>query len=99
MYAAPSAARTKATVRMITASFVAGAGAMVFIGLAAPLLTRGALSVVAAEASTLEPAAPLIEPLDVEAVRAQLAAADQTMQAARATTDDDIARLNTLVRR
>ncbi|MBL8531863.1 MAG: hypothetical protein JNK94_09025 [Hyphomonadaceae bacterium] len=41
---------------------------------------------------------PVIEPLDVAAVRAQLAAAETTMAAARATTDDDIARLMRLTR-
>lgn len=99
MSASPTATRTKATVRMIAASFTAGACAMAFIGLAAPLLTKGALSVVAAEASSIQRPAPLIEPLDVAAVNAQLSAAAETMAAARATTDDDIARLNTLVRR
>jgi hypothetical protein len=99
MYASPIEARRKATTRMIATSFIAGAGLMLVAGLAVPLAQMGVLSVRGAEASTREISAQLIEPLDVAAVQAQLAAADQTMQAARATTDDDIARLNRLTRR
>lgn len=99
MYASPTEARRKATMRMIATSFAAGAGLMLIAGLAVPLTSMGMLSVRGAEASTREVQAQLIEPLDVEAVRAQIAVADQTMQAARATTDDDIARLNRLTPR
>ena len=98
MYVSPTAAKTKATVRMIAASFAAGAGVMFCLGLA-PLIGQGTLlSVRAAEASTMEAKSALIEPLDVQAIQAQLAAADRSMQAARATTDDDIARLARLTR-
>jgi hypothetical protein len=84
---------------MIAASFAAGAGVMMCLGLAVPLLSQGALlDVRSAEASTL-PAQPLIEPLDVDAIQTQLAAADRAMAAARATTDDDIARLARLTPR
>jgi hypothetical protein len=100
MYASPTADRAKATVRMIAASFAAGAGLMLCVGLAAPLMTKGVLlEVRSAEASTLQSQTPVIEPLDVEAIQAQLAAADRTMAAARATTDDDIARLARLTPR
>jgi len=99
MYASPTTARRKATMRMIATSFAAGAGLMLVAGLAVPLASMGMLSVRGAEASTRAVQAQLIEPLDVESVRAQLAAADQSMQAARATTDDDIARLSRLTRR
>jgi hypothetical protein len=99
MYASPTEASRKATLRMIATSFAAGAGLMVIAGLAVPLTSMGMLSVRGAEASEREVHTQLIEPLNVEAVRAQIAAADQTMQAARATTDDDIARLSRLVRR
>lgn len=97
MYASPTEARRKATMRMIATSFAAGAGLMLIAGLAVPLTSMGMLSVRGAEASTRESNAPVID-LDVAAVRAQIAAADQTMEAARATTDDDIARLNRLTR-
>mgnify|MGYP007126786544 CR=1 FL=1 len=99
MYVSPTQARRKATMRMIATSFVAGAGLMMVLGLAVPVTQMGLLSVREAGASTREAQAQLIEPLDVAAVRAQLAAADQSMQAARATTDDDIARLNRLTGR
>lgn len=99
MYASPTEARRKATTRMIATSFVAGAGLMLLVGLAVPLTQMGMLSVRGAEASTREVTGQLIEPLDVPAIQAQLAAADQSMRAARATTDDDIARLNSLTRR
>ena len=82
MYVSPTAERRKATVRMM-----------------APLASQGALlDVRSAEASTLEAQTPLIEPLDVNAIQAQLAAAERSMQAARAVTDDDIARLARLTR-
>jgi hypothetical protein len=100
MFVSPTAEKTKATVRMVAASFAAGAGLMMCVGLAAPLTAKGALwSVRAAEASTMEARTPLIEPLDVDAIHAQLAAADRSMQAARASTDDDIARLARLTGR
>lgn len=98
MYATPTAARRRATVRMIATSFAAGAGAMLVVGLAAPLASKGVLSVRAAAASTVERDAPAIEPLDVEAVRAQLALAEAAMAEARAETDDDVARLQQLTR-
>jgi hypothetical protein len=99
MYASPIEARRKATMRMIASSFAAGAGLMLVLGLAVPLTSMGALSIRGAEASTRPVQEQLIEPLDIDAVRATLAAADQSMQAARATTDDDIARLSRLTRR
>lgn len=99
MYASPTEARRKATMRMIATSFAAGASLMLVVGLAVPLTQMGLLSVRGAEASERAQQEQLIQPLDVEAVRAQIAAADQTMQAARASTNDDIARLNQLTRR
>lgn len=93
MYLSPSAARTKATVRMIAASFLAGAGVMLLAGVAGPIMSQGSLAGGAAQASVRVSERPSIEPLDVAAVRAQLARAESTMAAARATTDDDIARL------
>jgi hypothetical protein len=89
----------KATTRMIVASFVAGAGAMVLVGLVAPVTVKGGLSIREAFAAEVQQTRPLIEPLDVAAVEAQLADADRVLRAARATTDDDIARLRRLTPR
>jgi ABC-type cobalamin transport system permease subunit len=83
----------KANARMIIASFAAGVGAMMFLGLVAPTIIKGGLSLTAANASTIEAQAPAIAPLDVAAIRAQLAEAELDMASVRATTDDDVARL------
>lgn len=99
MYVSPTAAKTKATVRMIATSFAAGAGLMLCIGLAASGAIKGALAVRAAEASTLEIREPLIQPLDVQAIQAQLEVAERYMDEARAETDDDVARLQRLTNR
>lgn len=88
----------KATTRMVMASFIAGAGAMVLVGLVAPVAADGTLSVREAFASQMEPR-PAIEPLDVEAIESQLDGAERAMNAARARTDGDIARLARLSRR
>ncbi len=82
-----------ANTRMIFASFAAGVGAMMFLGLVAPTIIKGGLSLTTANASTIEAQAPEIAPLDVAAIRAQLAEAEQDMASVRATTDDDVARL------
>lgn len=91
-----SSPQVKATVRMVVASFAAGAGAMVLVGLVAPVAMQGGLSMGDAVASQFEQQAPLIEPLDVAAIEAQLADADRLMQAARETTDDNVGRLEAL---
>lgn len=90
---------TKATTRMIVASFAAGATAMVLVGLVAPVAIKSGLSVREAFAAEVQQTSPMIEPLDVAAVQARLAEADRTMTAIRATTDDDIARLRRLTPR
>lgn len=89
---------TKATVRMVVASFAAGASAMVLVGLVAPVMMKGGLAVREAFAAEVQQSAPTIQPLDVEAIEAQLAEADTLMAAMRSTTDDDIARLQRLTR-
>lgn len=86
-----SPSNTKATVRMVVASFAAGASAMVMLGLVAPVAVQGGLSVREAAASQVEQRPEIT--LDVAAVEAQLADADRSMAAARATTDDEIRRL------
>jgi hypothetical protein len=86
----------KATLRMVVASFAAGASAMALLGLVAPVAMKGGLSVRDAFAATVEDRAPLIEPLDVAAIEAQLAEADSLMNAMRVSTDDEILRLEQL---
>ncbi|MGD9967859.1 MAG: hypothetical protein AB7T59_15160 [Hyphomonadaceae bacterium] len=86
----------KATVRMVVASFAAGAGAMVLVGLVAPVAMKGGLTMRDAMASQFVQRAPLIEPLDVDAIEARLAEADRLMAVARETTDDNVGRLEAL---
>lgn len=93
-----SSPQVKATVRMVVASFAAGAGAMALVGLVAPVAMQGGLSMRDAFAAQMEQQAPLIEPLDVAAIEAQLAEAERAMAAARATTDDNVSRLEALAR-
>ncbi len=89
----------KATTRTVVASFVAGAGAMVLLGLVAPVAVQSGPLIRDAFAAEVQRSQPVIEPLDVAAIEAQLAQADRTMDAMRATTDDDIARLRRLTPR
>ena len=91
-----SSASLKSTLRMIAASFAAGAGAMVLVGLVGPVALQGGLSMRDAMASTVESEAPAIEPLDVAAVNAQLAEAERSMASARAVTDGAMSRLDRL---
>jgi len=93
-----SSAQTKATVRMVVASFAAGAGAMVLVGLVAPVAMQGGLSMRDAVAASMVQNEPLIQPLDVVAIEAQLAEAERLMADARETTDDNIDRLDGLTR-
>jgi hypothetical protein len=89
----------KTTTRTVVASFVAGASAMVLVGLVAPVAVKGGLSVRDAFAAEVRHSGPVIAPLDVVAIQAQMADADRTMDAMRETTDDDIARLQRLTPR
>ena len=91
-----SPSNVKATVRMVVASFVAGAGAMVLVGLVAPVAMQGGLSMRDAFANEMTQQAPAVEPLDVAAIEATLADAERSMAAARATTDDNVSRLQAL---
>jgi hypothetical protein len=91
-----SPSNTKATMRMVMASFAAGAGAMVLVGLVAPVAMKGGLTIRDAMASSMEDRAQLIEPLDVAAIEAQLAEADRSMDAMRANTADEMNRLEQL---
>jgi hypothetical protein len=93
-----SSAYAKATTRMVVASFAAGAGAMVLLGLVAPIAMHGGLAVRDAFAAEVTQEAPAIEPLDVVAIQAQLAAADRQMGEMRADTADEMSRLERLSR-
>lgn len=84
---------------MVVASFAAGASAMLFVGLIAPVAMQGGLSVRDAFAATIEQRAPVIEPLNVVAIEAQLAEADRLMSEMRASTDDEMAQLERLAGR
>jgi hypothetical protein len=91
-----SPSNVKATTRMVVASFVAGASAMVLVGFVAPVMLKGGLSIRDAMAASMETRAPIIEPLDVAAIEAQLAQADREMQVMRETTADEMGRLERL---
>jgi hypothetical protein len=94
-----SPSNLKATVRMVVASFVAGASAMALVGLVAPVAMQGGLSMREAFANEMEQQAPALEPLDVVAIEAQLADAERLMTAARQGTDDNVSRLQALAGR
>lgn len=94
-----SPSNVKATVRMVVASFVAGASAMALVGLVAPVAMQGGLSMREAFANEMEQQAPALEPLDVVAIEAQLADAERLMSAAREGTDDNVSRLQALAGR
>ncbi|MCX7358020.1 MAG: hypothetical protein NT015_07755 [Alphaproteobacteria bacterium] len=91
-----SPSNVKATVRMVVASFAAGAGAMVLVGLVGPVAMQGGLSMREAFANEMTQQAPALEPLDVAAIEATLADAERSMEAARASTDDNVSRLQAL---
>ncbi|MGD9814835.1 MAG: hypothetical protein AB7Q23_00040 [Hyphomonadaceae bacterium] len=93
-----SSPQVKATLRMVLASFAAGAGAMMLVGIVGPIAVQGGLSVRDAMAAQVEANAPLVEPLDVAAIQAQLAEADRAMETMRASTADEMQRLEQLAR-
>jgi len=94
-----SPSQAKTTVRMVIGSFVAGAGAMVLVGLVAPVAMQGGLAMRDAAASAFVQQEPLIAPLDVVAIEAQLAKADTEMLVMRETTADEVAELARLAGR
>jgi|CXWL01.1.fsa_nt_gi hypothetical protein len=96
---APVNAEFQANKRVVAASFVAGIGAMVFMGLVAPVAAKGGLSLASAEARGFERTAPMIEPLDVAAINATLAEAERSMALSRMVTDSAINRLERLSNR
>lgn len=96
MRVAPVNTEFLAARRVIVASFAAGVGAMLFLGLAAPVVAKGGLSMASAEAHGYAQSRPAIEPLDVAAIQATLAEAEAAMDANRAITDGAVARLERL---
>lgn len=98
MRVAPVSSEVKTSRRVVVASFIAGIGAMLVIGLLAPIAANGGLSLTEAHAQTVEEGAPAIAPLDVEAIEATLADAERHMEANRARTDAALAQLERLAR-
>jgi hypothetical protein len=98
MRAAPSSdAKPASELRTIFASFAAGVGAMIAVGLGITLVADGGLSMPTAHAATLEEQrGPVVEPLDLIAIQAQLMSAEQVMQAAHMRTSRSIDRLERL---
>ncbi len=90
-----SPAASKSTIRVVVASFIAGAAVMLFVGLA-PVALESGLAIREAWAATVEAEAPLVEPLDVAAINAQLAQVEQSMEDSRVATDAAIERLDRL---
>ncbi len=88
----------KQTARIVTGSFLLGMGAMVMAGLVVPMIAQGGLNIREAMAATVQQEAPVIAPLDVQAIEAQLAEADRAMEASRAQTDAAVAKLDQLAR-
>lgn len=93
-----SSSQTQAIRRMVVGSFAAGVGAMLLVGLVAPIAMKGGLSVRDAFAATIEQRQAAIEPLDVAAIEAQLAEADRLMADMRASTSDEVVMLQRLAR-
>lgn len=90
-----SPVQNKSNMRIIAASFVAGVGAMSLVGIVAPLVMKDGY-VREAMAATIERQAPAVEPLDVAAVQAELAASELRMEATRAATERAMTRLEQL---
>jgi hypothetical protein len=94
---APAAVvQARSPLRVVAASFVAGVAAMLLCGLAAPVIAKAGLSVAEAQATTSTGVEVAIAPLDLQAVRAQLALADATLRQSAAATDHTVARLERL---
>lgn len=94
-----SSSSAKPNFRMIAASFGAGVGAMVLVGLVTPTIIRGGLSMANASASTLEAQGPAIEPIDPVAIQAQLDQAERDMAAARVRSEAAMSNLDRLAGR
>jgi hypothetical protein len=95
----PADAKVKATIRTVAGSFLAGAAAMVMLGLVAPVAVKGGLSIRDAWAATSDHNGPAVEPINVVQVRAQIAEAQRSMEAARQSSQASIDRLDRLAGR
>jgi hypothetical protein len=95
----PADEKLKATFRVITGSFLAGAAAMVMLGFVAPVAVKGGLSIRDAWAATAGPSGPVIQPINVPQVRAQLAQAERSMEVAREASQASMDRLDRLAGR
>jgi hypothetical protein len=82
--------------RLVAASFAAGAGMMMLFALVAPVIAKGGLTVREADAQTIQHVAPAIDPLDLNAIQAELDAAERAMAASQRATDAAVARLQSL---
>jgi hypothetical protein len=92
-------ARPQVSTRMIVTSFATGVGLMMLAGAMVTASKNGGLAMPSATAATLEHQAPLIEPLDIVAIQAELAGAEAAMQAAAVATDPKVAQLERLAGR
>lgn len=88
--------RGRKNVRAVLTSFTAGIGAMVVFGLVAPVAVQGGLSVAEADAAPAAKAESAVSPLDLEAIRADLAQAELALRERADATDEAIARLRTI---
>ncbi|MBS0386654.1 MAG: hypothetical protein JSS00_15035 [Proteobacteria bacterium] len=95
----PADEKLKATYRVIAGSFLAGAAAMVMLGLVAPIAVKGGLSIRDAWAATADHNGPAVQPINVVQVRAQIAEAQRQMEAARQSSQASIDRLDRLAGR
>ncbi|HWA00021.1 MAG TPA: hypothetical protein VG841_06870 [Caulobacterales bacterium] len=92
----PKAGKTVSQTRMIVSSFVAGIGAMALAGLVFSVVADGGIAHSAHAAPLRGRQAPAVQPLDVAAVKAQLAQADTAVQVAQDATDPAVFRLGEL---
>ena len=85
--------RNRRNLRVVLASFSAGVGAMVMLGLVAPVAAQSALSVADAEAAPVASIEPAVAPLDLDAINADLAVAEQALRQSARDTDRAVSRL------
>lgn len=94
-----SPTQRKATIRLVAGSFLAGASVMAVVGLVGPVAVQGGLSVRDAFASTFQEPVPLIEPLDVATIQAELDEAGRAVETMREATADEFQNLDRLAGR
>jgi hypothetical protein len=95
----PATEKFKATFRTVAGSFLAGAAAMVMVGLVAPVAVHGGLSIRDAWAATADHNGPAVLPINVAQVHAEIAAAERSIEAARQSSQASVARLDRLASR